>query len=54
MTQTKYRHLLKNKGYFLYNYKLKKYEHMKDTPMHYNFKSMQEFKKEYLVKNALT
>ena len=54
MTQTKDRHLFKTKGYLVYNYKLKKYEHMKDTPMHYDFKSMQQFKEECLFKNALT
>ena len=53
MTQTRDRYLFKDKGYLVYNYKLKKYEHMNDTPMHYDFKSMQNFKKEYLFKNAL-
>ena len=50
MSQTKYRYLFKNKGCFVYNFKL-----MNDTPMHHDFKSMQQFKKEYLFKNnALT
>ena len=31
MTQTRNRYLFKNKGYFVYNYKLKKYEHMNDV-----------------------
>ena len=38
MTQTRDRYLFKNKGYLVYNYKLKKYEHMNDTPMHHDFK----------------
>ena len=40
MTQTRdlFRYLFKNKGYLVYNYKLKKYEHMNDTPMHHDFK----------------
>ena len=53
MTQTRDRHLFKNKSYLVYNYKLKKYEHVNDTPMHHDFKSMQNFKEEYLFKNAL-
>ena len=54
MTQTNFRHLLKNKGYLVYNYKLKKYRHMNDTPLRYEFKSMQQFKNNYLIKNALS
>ena len=46
MTQTKHRYLFKNKGNFASNYKLKEYEHMNDTPMHYEFKDMQELKKD--------
>ena len=53
MTQTRDRCLFKNNSYFVYNCKLKKYEHMNDTPMHHDFKSMQSFKEEYLFKNAL-
>ena len=53
MTRTRLRFLYKNKGYHVYNYRLKKYEHMNDTPMHHDFKLMQQFKKEYLLKNAL-
>ena len=45
MTQTRMRHLIKNKGNFIYNYKLKKYEHMSETPMWYNFKEIQDIKK---------
>ena len=33
MLRTNYRHLFKNRGNFVYNYKLKKYEHMSKTPM---------------------
>ena len=53
MTQTKFRHLLKNKGYLIYNFKLQKYEHINKTPLHHEFKSMQQFKNEYFSKNAL-
>ena len=38
MTQTRFRYLFKNKGNFVYNFKLKKYEHMSETPMHYEFR----------------
>ena len=54
MTRTKFRHLLKNKGYLIYNFKLQKYEHINKTPLHHEFKSMQQFKKEYFFKNALS
>ena len=54
MTQTSYRFLFKNKGYFVYNYKLKKYEHMKNTPIHYDFKRMQDFEEEALFKKHVT
>ena len=53
LTQTIDRYLFKNKCYFVYNYKLKKYEHMNNTPMHHDFKFMQNFKEDYLFKNAL-
>ena len=46
MTHTKYGYLFKNKCNFVYNYKLKKYEHMSETPMRYNFKEIQDIKKE--------
>ena len=52
MTRTNRRHLFKNKGNFVYNYKLKKYEHMSKTPMHYDFKSLQSIRKD-LFKYAL-
>ena len=40
MNQTKFRHLFKNKGYLVYNYKLQKYKHLNKTPSHHEFKSM--------------
>ena len=46
MTHTMFRHLFKNKGNFIYSFKLKKYEHMNKTPMHHEFKYMQKIKKE--------
>ena len=54
MTQTNFRHLFKNKGCLVYNYKLKKYEHMNKTPLHHEYKSMLQFKNEYFFKNALS
>ena len=41
MTQTRFSHLFINKG----NFKLKKYEHMNELPMHHEFKHMQSIKK---------
>ena len=52
MAQTRHRYLFKNKGNFVYNYKLKKFEHVNNTPMHYEFKDTQEFKQD-LWKNVL-
>ena len=52
MTETRFRYLFKNKGNFVYNYKLRNYEHMNDTPTHFEFKYIQEIKKD-LWKNAL-
>ena len=46
MTQTNFRHLFKNKGYLVYNYKLKKYERLNKTPLDQEYKSMQKFKNE--------
>ena len=43
---------LKVKGNFIYNYKLKKFEHMSETPVHGNFYRMQSIKKE-LFKHEL-
>ena len=46
MTRTNLRHLLKNKDNFIYIYKLKKFEHMSETPVRGNFYHMQSIKKE--------
>ena len=46
MTRTNRRHLFKNKGNFVYNYKLKKYEYMSETPMHGDFFYLQSIKKD--------
>ena len=48
MTQTKDRYLFKNKGNCVYNYSLKKYQHLSDTPMRESFKRFQEDKEKYL------
>ena len=53
MKRTRHMLLFKSKGYRVYNYRLKKFEYMNDTPMHCDFKWMQRFKKEYLFKNAM-
>ena len=45
MTRTKCRHLFKNKGNLVYNYKLQKYEHMSETPMRGDFYYLQPIKK---------
>ena len=50
MTQTKFRHLLKNKGYLIYNFKLQKNEHINRTPLNHEFMSMQQFKDALLQK----
>ena len=50
MTQTKFRHLFKNKGYLIYNFKLQKYEHINRTPLNHEFKSMQQFENALLQK----
>ena len=52
MTRTNLRHLFRNKGNFDYNYKLKKFEHMSNTPMRGNFYHIQLIKKD-LWKHAL-
>ena len=52
MTRTNCRHLFKNKGNFIFNYKLKKYEHFSETPMRYDYYRLQEIKKG-LIKYAL-
>ena len=48
MARTNCRHLFKNKGNLVYNYKLKKYEHMSETPMLDDFYYLQSIKKDYL------
>ena len=48
MTRTNCRHLLKNKDNLVYNYKLKKYEHMSKTPMRGDFYYLQSIKRDYL------
>ena len=48
MTQTNSKYLFKKKGNFVYNYKLKKYMHMKHTPIVYDFEDIQKFKRRYL------
>ena len=45
MTRTNCRHLFKNKGNFIFNCKLKKYEHFSETPMRYDYYRLQEVKK---------
>ena len=45
MTWTRFIHLFKNKGNFVYNYKLKKFEHMSRTPMQYDYEHLQKVKK---------
>ena len=45
MTRTNCRHLFKNKGNFIFNYKLKKYEHFCETSMCFNCYSLLEIKK---------
>ena len=52
MTRTNLRHLFRNKGSFVYNFKLKKFEHMSNTPMRGNFHHIQWMKKD-LWKYAL-
>ena len=48
MARTNCRHLFKNKGNLVYNYKLKKYEHMSETPMRGDIYYLQLIKKDYL------
>ena len=48
MARTNCRHLFKNKGNLVYNYKLKKYKHMSETPMRGDFYYLQSIKKDYL------
>ena len=41
MTRSNCRHLFRNKCNFVYNYKLKKYKHMSETPMRKDFYYLQ-------------
>ena len=52
MTWTNRRFLFKNKGDFVYNYKLKKFEHMSETQMRYDYEHLQIIRKDSL-KNVL-
>ena len=45
MTKTNSRHLFKNKDNFVFNCKLKKYGHLSETPMRYEFYHLQEIRK---------
>ena len=51
-TQTNCRYLFKNRGNLVYNYKLKRYQHMSDTPMRWEFYHLESIRKG-LFKNAL-
>ena len=46
MTWTNRRHLFKNKGNFVYNYKLKKFEHMSKTPICNDYYYLQAIRKD--------
>ena len=48
MTWTNRRDLFKNEGNFVYNYKPKKFEHMSETPMHYDYDFLQQTRKDVL------
>ena len=48
MTWTNRRHLFKNKDNFVYNYKLKKLEHMSKTPTCYDYHYLQTIRKALL------
>ena len=52
MTWTNRRHLFKNKGNFVYNYKLKEFEHMSKTPMCNDYYYLQTIRK-YLFRDVL-
>ena len=44
LTNSKYRNLYKNKNNLIYNYKLKTYRHINETPFHTQFMSMKKYK----------
>ena len=48
MTWTNRRHMFKNKGDFVYNYKLKKFKHMSKTPMFNDYNYLQRVRKYFL------
>ena len=48
MTKTNSRDLFKNKGTFVFNYKLKKYEHLSERPMSYDIKHLQYLRNKML------
>ena len=48
ITLTNKRHLFKKKGNFVYNYNLKKFEHMSETPMRYDYDLLQQVRKDVL------
>ena len=48
VTWTNRRDLFKNKGNFVYNYKLKKFEHTSKTPMHYDYDFLRQIRKDVL------
>ena len=52
MTCTNRRCLFRNKGNFVYNYKLKKFEHASETPVWYDYKYLQNIRRDSL-KNVL-
>ena len=52
MTLNNRRCLFRNKGNLIYNYKIKKCEYMSETPMWYDYKCLQNIRKDSL-KNVL-
>ena len=46
MTWTNRKHLFKNKGNFVYNYKLKKFEYMSKTPTCHDYHYLQIIRKD--------
>ena len=46
ITRTNCTHLFRDKGNSAYNYKLKKYEHMSETPVHGDFYYLQSIRKD--------
>ena len=48
MAWTNRRHLFKNKGNFVYNYKHKKFEYMSKTPMCRDYHYLQTIRKDLL------